>query len=96
MLKAEVGSISIGIEETENPVYFTYGPNPARESLNLFMLNTTEEVQISIQDMTGRVIMQARKSGATIKLNTSELPKGSYLIRLQDGESTFTRRFVKI
>ncbi|MCD4723512.1 MAG: T9SS type A sorting domain-containing protein, partial [Bacteroidales bacterium] len=35
-------------------------------------------------------------SGATIKLNTSELPKGSYLIRLHDGESTFTRRFVKI
>ncbi len=92
----KVGSISVGIEETENPVYFTYGPNPARESLNLFMLNTTEEVQINIQDMTGRVIMQARKSGATIKLNTSELPKGSYLIRLQDGESTFTRRFVKI
>jgi hypothetical protein len=92
----KVGSISVGVEETQNPVYFTYGPNPARESLNLFMANTTEEVQINIQDMMGRVMMQVHESGATIKLNTSELPKGSYLIRLQDGENTFVRRFVKI
>ncbi|NQT76566.1 MAG: T9SS type A sorting domain-containing protein [Bacteroidetes bacterium] len=46
--------------------------------------------------MTGRVMMQIRGSGATIKLNISELPKGSYLIRLQDGENAFTRRFVKV
>ncbi|MCK5078712.1 MAG: T9SS type A sorting domain-containing protein, partial [Bacteroidales bacterium] len=93
----KTGSISVGIEETENPVYFTFGPNPVRDYMNIFMTNTTDrKVHISIHDMTGRVMMETENTGAGIKVNTSELPKGSFLLRVRDGEFTYTRRFVKI
>jgi aminopeptidase N len=92
----KVGSITVGIEETENPVYFTFGPNPARESLSIFLANTDEEVEISVLDITGKAMMQTKDAGATIRLSTGDLPKGSYLLMLRDGDYTYTRRFVKI
>lgn len=92
----KVGSITVGVEETENPVFFTFGPNPATESVKLFMANTTDEVNISILDITGKTMKEVRESGETISLNTSDLPQGSYFIRINDGEATFTRRLVKM
>jgi hypothetical protein len=92
----KIGSVVVGIEEDENPVFFTFGPNPARESINLFMANSSDEVQISILDITGKTMIETHESGGTIKINTSDLPKGSYLIRLQNEDAVFTRRFVKI
>jgi len=92
----KVGSITVGVEETENPVFFTFGPNPATESVKLFMANTTDEVNISILDITGKTMKEVRESGETISLNTSDLPQGSYFIRINDGEASFTRRLVKM
>ena len=92
----ELGNISVGIEETTNPVFFTFGPNPATESIKLFMANTTDEVNIGILDITGKMMKEVRGSGETITVNTSDLPRGSYLIRINDGEASFTRRMVKI
>jgi aminopeptidase N len=93
----KTGSISVGIEETENPAYFSFGPNPVRDELNIYMANTTyREVHISIHDMTGRTMLESRNSGETINLNTSSLPQGSYLIRVRDGEHHISKRFVKI
>jgi aminopeptidase N len=92
----KVGSISVGIEETENPVYFSFGPNPVNNNLNLYMSNDVQDVEISIVDVTGREMMNTRGSGETIRLNLSDLPKGTYLIRITDGEAAFTQRFVKM
>jgi aminopeptidase N len=93
----KTGSITVGIEETDNPVYFTYGPNPAREYINLYMANTTgAQVNVSIMDLAGRQVLSTQSGGETINLNISDLPKGSYLVRVSDGEQAFTRRFVKM
>jgi aminopeptidase N len=93
----KTGSISVGIEETENPAYFSFGPNPVKDYMNIYMANTTDkDVEISVHDMTGRSMLETRKSGESIRLNTSALPKGSYLIMVQDGEYNITKRFVKM
>lgn len=93
----KVGSIAVGIEETENPVYFSFGPNPARDYVNLYMPNSSNgDIQIFVQDMAGRVMLQHQGNGETIKLDISGLPQGSYLIRTQQGERSFVKRMVKI
>ena len=48
----KVGSISVGIEETENPLYFSFGPNPVKDVLNLFMANDVSDVEISVVDLS--------------------------------------------
>lgn len=90
------GSISVGVEETENPVYFSFGPNPAREYMNLYMANSTGDVDISIHDITGKVMQNETASGESIRLNLSGLPQGSYFIMVTDGENRFSRRFVRM
>jgi aminopeptidase N len=92
----KTGSISVGIEETQNPLYFTLGPNPATELLTLYMANTIDEIQIGVYDLAGKTMLQTRDAGSNISLNISALPKGSYLLRLFDGEHHYSRRFVKI
>lgn len=93
----KTGSITVGIEETENLAYFSYGPNPAREYLNLYMANSSNtRLDVSILDVTGRVMQASQESGDVIKLNIADLPKGSYLIRVLSGEQAYTKRFVKI
>jgi len=93
----KVGSITVGIEETENPVYFTFGPNPVNDYMNIFLPNTnSQNVQISVHDMTGKVMSNSNAIGESIRFSTSDLPRGSYLIRVQDGDYAYTRRFVKI
>jgi len=93
----KVGSISVGIEETESPAFFSFGPNPAQDHLNLYMPNNNgSEVEVSILDMTGRSMLQYRLSGQKIMLNISDLPKGSYLISVKDGEFEHTERLIVI
>jgi hypothetical protein len=93
----KTGSITVGIEETDNPLYFTFGPNPAHDYLNLYMANSEgAPVNIHITDLAGCQMLQIQAFGETIKLGISSLPKGSYLLRLSDGEEAFTRRFVKM
>ena len=60
------------------------------------MNNEVRNAEISIVDVTGRVMVNSRESGKTIELKLSDLPKGTYLIRVTDGEAAFVQRFVKI
>ena len=93
----KTGSISVGIEETESPAYFTFGPNPVTDYMNIYMANTSgSNVKISVHDMTGRTMLETEKSGESIRLDASALPKGSYLIKVQDGDQSITKRFVKM
>ena len=93
----KTGSITVGIEETGSPAFFSFGPNPARDYLNLYMPNNAgQDVQVSIHDMTGRNMLQQQLSGHTIRVDISDLPKGSYLVRVQDGDYVHTERMVKI
>lgn len=93
----KTGAITVGIEETDNPAYFTFGPNPARDYINLFPANAVDAIlDISVLDLTGRQVMASRKSGEAIRLDISALPKGSYLLRVVEGDNAFTKRFVKM
>ena len=72
-------------------------PNPAKNELNIeYTSANNQEVRISLYDLLGKEIavitdrsMQGKQS---INYNTSKLPKGLYLLRLQSGTETITRK----
>ena len=71
-------------------------PNPASEFVNINFTSTSKNVSIKIYDATGRLVknMENVKSGEnTIALN--ELENGLYLLNLQDGSDSITKRFIK-
>ena len=93
----KVNSIIIDdIEETEKPIYFTIGPNPVSEHLNIYFLNPSNEIkEITITDISGKNVLQTGTTDRKLKLNTSEFNNGVYIVSVSDGDGVFVRRFVK-
>ena len=71
-------------------------PNPASENITINFTSTSKNISIKIFDATGRLVknMENVKSGENI-INVSELENGLYLINVNDGKSSVTKRFVK-
>jgi hypothetical protein len=69
---------------------FDLSPNPANNLVTLSYTTETETpLNISVIDITGRVVLQqnifAIQGDNTINLTTTQLPKGYYVVELNDG-----------
>jgi aminopeptidase N len=92
----DVQSITVVIEEKDSPVYFSVGPNPATDFLNVFMLNPTSKTkEIDIIDISGKEMYHTSTIENKITVNTSSLAAGVYLVRVNDGQNSLVRRFIK-
>jgi len=86
----------VGINNHENPAYFSIGPVPARQFLYLYFQlpeNTLKHIWIS--DLSGRKILETSTSSNTLKINTSQFRKGLYLIRVETAGHIFIRKFIR-
>jgi aminopeptidase N len=73
----EVLNISVIIEEKDSPVYFSIGPNPVYDRLNVFMLNPNQDIkEISIVDVTGKKLMATFTDENQFSFNVSALSSG--------------------
>ncbi len=88
----QVGSIITGIEDFTNPLYFSFGPNPCSDVLNIF---TTKPCEISIYDITGRLVHRVKSNNKHTNVNTETFRKGLYLIKASDGKHSYSGRFIK-
>ncbi|MEM9528551.1 MAG: T9SS type A sorting domain-containing protein, partial [Bacteroidota bacterium] len=70
--------------------FFAVFPNPARKAINVTSSDAIESILII--DMAGRIVKKA-KSGSGIEI--SDLPLGSYLIRVKGDKYTGVAKFIK-
>lgn len=75
-------------------------PNPTQANTVVnFLSDVDEEISIAITDITGRVLMTQLKNatqGANqFNLNLTQLPRGSYFVRLQFSSSTTVLPIIK-
>ncbi len=93
----KVNSIIIDdIEETEKPIYFTIGPNPVTNHLNIYFLNPSNEIkEITVTDISGKTVLLTKTTDKQLHLNTSEISSGVYIVSVSDGNDVLVRRFVK-
>ena len=93
----KVNSVIIDdIKETGNPIYFTIGPNPVTNHLNIYFLNPSNEIkEITIADISGKTVFLTKTTDKHLRLNTSELNSGVYMVSVSDGTDVLVRRFVK-
>ena len=91
-----VDGISVIVEETESPAYFTVGPNPASDYINIYFLNPTAgNRSITINDISGRKIYETQIDNTSERINISSIPKGVYTILSSDGNQQVVKRFIK-
>ncbi len=92
----EVDTILGTVEETGNRLFFTLGPNPAKEHVSLFFNHIfTGENSIEITDLQGRTVKRLSSSQSKVTLDVSALPKGLYFVKVISGKQNFMRRMVK-
>lgn len=88
--------ISVIVNETESPAYFTVGPNPASEHLNIFFLNQTSgNRSITINDISGRTVFSSKDFSSHQKIDVSSFAKGVYTIISSDGGQEVVKKFIR-
>jgi hypothetical protein len=70
-------------------------PNPANNSLNVWIEGVERKAQIRIYDIMGKLVMQQVSTSTLTQLNVSKLPAGIYLLNVNNGKETRAAKFVK-
>jgi 5-hydroxyisourate hydrolase-like protein (transthyretin family) len=75
-------------------------PNPTNGTLNVsFETQGSEAATLTIMDLTGKVIFQTETGNLNGRyddqLNISKLARGTYMLRIENGDMTAVRRIIK-
>jgi aminopeptidase N len=91
----KLNSLSVGIEETDSPLYFTLGPNPAKDYLKIFFTHPSDKsFTLFISDLTGRHIFVETIENADHLIDISRLSSGVYLVSLSDGTNLLIKKLI--
>ncbi|PLW93675.1 MAG: hypothetical protein C0591_14280, partial [Marinilabiliales bacterium] len=91
-----VSSLVVGLQETDKQVYFTIGPNPVHDYLNVYFLHPSNEMrEVTVTDISGKIILKKNTRNQQLQLNTSSLKNGVYLVSVTDGKDILVKRFIK-
>ena len=92
----KVNSITVDIEESESPVFFTTGPNPVIDALNIYFPNTSSVARkIQVSDLSGKNLITYNSTADHLKIDFSGFSNGLYLVRISDGNHSYIRKIVK-
>ncbi|GAB3729004.1 hypothetical protein GCM10027594_11100 [Hymenobacter agri] len=69
-------------------------PNPTSDRLHLVLPGNAEPVSVTVLDVRGATVTTARYEGNGV-LNVSGLANGLYVVRVNDGTTSFAQRFTK-
>ncbi len=91
----EVRGLSYVKETNVSPIYFTIGPVPALEKLNIYFLNPDTVLRdIKITSISGQIIFIGETKASSFELNTIDFESGIYFITVSDGQNTITKKFI--
>jgi hypothetical protein len=92
------GKSNVGLDNTaeENEISLAMYPNPATTQTTLFVDGLTNNAQVNICDIQGRIIntYTINNNQSTLKINTSNLASGVYYIRVVSNNLTKTEKLV--
>ena len=85
----------LGIDELYQ-INFSMSPNPATSKLKVVLPSNLQNTSIEIFDMLARKIFDAKMINTHFNLiDVSNWNSGVYLVKVSNGTSTKTKRFVK-
>lgn len=76
-----------GINELEGEV--NVYPNPATTVINI---DNAEGAQISVYDLSGRMVSNVESASANQTIDASNLAKGMYIVRIANGNNVITKK----
>ncbi|ASS49587.1 MAG: hypothetical protein A3D31_02250 [Candidatus Fluviicola riflensis] len=90
--------LTAGIEEADETDVFTVYPNPASDQLNLVCTDANQKAQISLTDLTGKLVLstpvQFADGHASASLNGLNMTAGVYLLKVNTGNQESIQRVI--
>jgi hypothetical protein len=74
---------------------FVISPNPGRNTLNLKVPQVQSNMVVTVYDVLGKKIYQNEINQLRSSVDVSQWRSGIYLVKVTDGQSTQTKRFIK-
>lgn len=86
----------VGIQELVSGASISVVPNPASSYVDISFKNYTDNINISISDMTGKVVYNSIMSGKTTqnRIDVSKWSKGVYLISFTAFDKNYSQKLV--
>ena len=84
-----------GVDDISAKDAFIIYPNPASSSLNLQLPQSSLLNEYTIFDVTGKKLMSGSVNTSASAINISGLAAGTYIIKLNSGQTQATKMFVK-
>lgn len=79
---------AVGIAEAADSFGLSLFPNPADAQVELaFATTPTTAIAVELLDATGRLVSTQQSSAVRTSINVAQLPTGSYLVRVTDGNA---------
>jgi D-alanyl-D-alanine carboxypeptidase len=87
--------IALGTPENMASPGMRLFPNPTDGRLTLYLDNTGQDAEISIADLTGKIIYTAASAGTQqLELDTKDFSTGVYAVKVQTADYTGTKKLV--
>lgn len=81
------------IENFKDKSQYTIYPNPCKNFLFLNKVEQTNNFNIEVYDLTGRIIL--KENLRSNKIDVSKLQKGYYILKINSSEEPSTIKFIK-
>jgi len=88
-------TVNVGVEDIAKEDQLNIYPNPIVDVLNVQWNNTTETANLSIRDLSGRLIRAERAGNGNAVLDLSDLSSGNYILELQTATGTLRKHIAK-
>ncbi|HHG86397.1 MAG TPA: T9SS type A sorting domain-containing protein, partial [Bacteroidetes bacterium] len=91
---------AVGIEDQTLEAGLQIYPNPAQDIVRAtYVLDAPEQVQVALYDLVGnhvRTVFEGTQSagGQLVRINTTELSSGMYILKITAGKAVATKKFV--
>jgi hypothetical protein len=83
--------LSVGENEDAGFAVSVY-PNPAANVLSVNCEDVDGEIMVSMTDLTGKQVLAQSARGGKLALDVSTLSSGSYILTVQQGAGTVSKR----
>jgi len=96
----KIGEFSVNVDELNTSINISISPNPTNGISNLTFTNVSKSnINVNLYDLSGKLVKNITNNSYSagqhqIELNSTELAKGIYFIKVQQNEQSFTSKWI--
>jgi hypothetical protein len=89
-----IDTLLVSVKHPKMGIDISIYPNPARDKMTIYS-QSSRILEVEIYDLTGTCVYQNLNAGSNrVEMETHNLPKGMYVLKIRDEGNTISRRIV--